>query len=439
MSRKTKEQKKVLTGLSVLFQGLVRCFDTGMPEKKAWQQALSNALVEELTKQNIKEEDWIFFKHYVLCLVQIYLSQELSFSDFKKHAQNIELQENLEISDRDISRVAEHDKNFMLAFFLAMIEKAMEIKGVDVLVAHKVAKKIIEGRVLEQNEGHFLIDLPLNSYFFGDPGCALKYLSSAFSENLFQASRINISDLRFNNIEPVIALALYKELNNILRATITQPYISKSKTDIPMKAWLKVGEGGESIDFVKSEIRFNVSDLKIKTYRDLAHEIIDLQISSDRNIKVQLIPQYIIDNGFFLEFLEYAIDGLTYDFFEDELASIRLDKVISIVSGQFMNIFISNYSDGLEVSKIYSNEGAEIGGGPTSISDLISKDYLRYRNGIFLSPKVIYREFLNSKNKYFPLIAKKWCNLVDDERFSKNEGWLLKQLVVGNMEYMEMA
>lgn len=422
-----KQKEYARIGLGFLFQGLVRCFDDGLREKRAWQQDLNTELNAELEKESVAQEKLIFLKHYILCLVQLYLSQNLNFLELSND--NVDLPKDPDLSEEIVQRCREFQHDARLAFSFAYMDLAMEEKGFDESLAHRIARKLISRRTLGDSQSYYLIDLPLNCYLFDSPDCAIEYISCAVQNRILTLSHYEREESKKSGNSPFVILSLYREAMNIFEQAIKNfkigQIISEYKQD------LRVRQGDDFVErqFEFKELRISFLDMRFKIFRELAKEIIDSKGAVERAQTVRIVPRTFIDNNSLSEYLEFAVGDCCYDFFKSEAGIEKSSGIITIISGQFMRILETEYSDELDRSNV---------SGKFDTAEYVASEYLFERYGFERSNDSIYDQYLKVKNKEYNLIVEKWRDLLGDPTIISAEGWFLKQSIVGNMEYMEL-
>lgn len=429
MARRTAVEKQTLIGLSILFQGLVRCFEDGMHDKRAWQQSLNNDLTEELKRENIPEEKRFLYKHYISCIIQVYLStindMHKEADKFDKVTSKVNQNEKIKIRDRITNIFDILFENF---------ELSMQEKGIDPDYVDDVVIRVCEGREIEKHQSHYLIDLPLNCYFFDNPFCALEFAAFASRRGIIRIPHLSKKLDIYPNGTSLLVLALYREMivffDAIIKITKADQIIEDLQTTITLKSQRDCFGNAKNLPFFK----IPVSDLRFRIYRELAKEIIDERGNKER-----------IEHGFFLSpellkpkhmtgCLDYAVEGMSFDIFEAENIVKRANALVAVLSAQIMKI-----NDHHKIIYISNEKSGEKSDKPTklSVADHINITYAMNKYGLKSNASSIYRQYLKLKYKKPNRITDNWNAIAYDETILDHGGWLLKQSLVGNLEYVE--
>ena len=76
---------------------------------------------------------------------------------------------------------------------------------------------------------------------------------------------------------------------------------------------------------------------------------------------------------------------------------------------------------------------------PKTEADVIANNLLKAKFDIIVSPKVIYREFLELHRFFYPEVRRRWQYLLNDASIERNGGLAMKQLLAGNLDFMNLV
>jgi len=426
--------EEAVSGLNILFQGLVRCFPEAYSyrnrellrwfndrhiDKALWQSELSDALTEKLKKYEVTEDREIFYRHYIMCLIQIYLSRSRSSQLFKYDPGNFDSESDGQISNEKARRFYEHFEKRALARTLALIKVAMEYRGIDEELSEEIAKEL-EGECQSVYfESWYLIDLPLNDYLFNNMSCALQLLSTCVSEGLINASKIRPREPLAK--EPLFVLVLNKEINSIIKNAIKETYIIKSER-----------KNGGSFEFYKN-------DLKIRTIRDMASEILEPDFDPKTLIRIFDMESFDPGKESIIKMLRYATSDVKTNVFKEGEKPINFQGIVSKLTAQFASVGEVIY-EGFEWrsrtrgenSRSFQYKDTE------SISEIIShvveRDY-----GIHINSTTINDHLKDYAEGYFFPVISNWDKTLEYKSVLNHADWLFTQLLVGNLDYIDIT
>lgn len=454
MARLTENGIRVSKALNVLFQGMARCFDFFEPVRLAFHVDIITALDRELKGKDLSSRDALLYRHYTLAVVY------LTFEGIRlplRYPDPDSLENQVKQEERS---AAASDEIHTLRRLHALILLAAAAKGVDCDVCVEVAKKICDELKGELKDEHSIVDLPLNAYLFGNLACGPEFISAMSHAGIVSITQIDDKPHEIT-FEPLIALALNQELTKCCMSATAFFYRRKH-----VRSWIKqehncANPGQEPFGLEPFMVQMSIEALRLQSLRDVICDAMDSwplpevergELSPEigelitKNILVK-IPTEIdqLSKNQITYLLEYSTDGLKNNIFQKDEKLFRLDKVVSLMCGQLFGILEFGHDPFEEMRRIYeTGEARKPTPGlvsekrETSQADELSK-VLRSKYGIKHSQRTIYRSFLDVHKFHYAEIRRRWDKMLADETLGLSSGPAMKQLLAGNLDFMNLA
>ncbi len=454
MARLTENGIRVSKALNVLFQGMARCFDFFEPVRLAFHVDIITALDRELQSKDLSARDALLYRHYTLAVVY------LTFQGIRLPIRYSESDSFGNQAQQEERSAAASDEIDTLGRLHTLILLAAAAKGVDCDVCVEVAKKICDELKGELKDEHSIVDLPLNDYVFRNLACGPEFISAMSHAGIVGITQIDDKP-RDITYEPLIALALNQELTKCcMNATA---FFHRRKH---VRSWIRQEHDSdnpsqEPLGLEPFMVQMSIEALRLKSLRDVICDAMDSWPSPEvergelppeigelitKNILVKIPIEIDQLNKNQIEYLlEYSTDGLKNNIFQKDAKLFRLDKIVSLICGQLFGILEFAHEPFEEMRRIYGTGEAR---NPTpglvdeeretSEADELS-EMLRRRFGIKHSQRTIYRSFLDVHKSYYNEIRRRWDKLLADKTLVFSSGPFIKQLIAGNLDFMNLA
>jgi len=449
MARLTANGIRVSKALNVLFQALARYYDFDQLGRIAFQTDVTDALTRELHSKNLSERDTLLYRHYTLALLQI----RFEISRNHTRQKNFEPLENQTLQEEDFAHL--FDEIHTLGSLQTLLMFAAEAKGVDSEFCLEVAKRICEELGGKLKDEHSIVDLPLNDYLTQSMQCGLQFISAMSCAGIVGITKVG-NKPREISYETLIAVALNRELTKCCMSATVFFYRRKLNRYRANQTHVLRNSGQEHSGLSPFTIEISFEALRLQTFKDVAYEAMENRESSEvegekipaeideirrKQIFVQIPPEIDwLSKDQIQDLLEYSTDGLKNHMFEKDRKLLRLDKIVSSMCGQLYGILEFSMESFDELRRIYRSEEDRFDRTrKISVTDEFCKRVLEANFKIKLSQKVVYREFLNAHKFHYGEIRYKWNKMLADDALGRTSGPAMKQLLAGNLDFMNLA
>ena len=440
MARVTESARRVAIALNIVYQGLARCFDYQNIPKMEFQFKVFGLLDDALRERKLESSEELLYRHYVMGLLQIRFGKHISRSgvnDCSLHEGRTSSGSYI-LPEPQVSDVLDHVQDF--------ISKAIRLRGLDYDYCHDLVERIWNETRETIESVDFVIDLPLNDYFFMHPACGLELISAMSHAGIVKANCVH-DDPSYITFGALVALALNREMNEFYRKAVALTYYQEFRGVRLGDATSKEQSEAEGISHCSYTVGLSLGLLRLNTFQILAHDL-----TNELGIpQTTLIPIPTRLNNLktkeILGLLQYGTSNCRFHVFGVGANLFRLDKIVSMIAGQTMEIgeIIAEPFDeiprmyGTEFSRFEKKERTFGRKKPKTEADVIANNLLKAKFDIIVSPKVIYREFLELHRFFYPEVRRRWQYLLNDASIERNGGLAMKQLLAGNLDFMNLV
>lgn len=437
MPRMKKESVMVAKAVDCFLQVFPRVFSYRSNKFHEWLCIVNDLLSGEVDKHYFSAMQEIYFRHYVLCVVQIMLIgklREVAASEISCDAY-IKLEGDAFCLKEFLSGESDYVSTLNASIAISVLGKsydriAMDF-GFDEII--KSSEKIINDIdhidfVINHIEARDVIDLPMNAYVAENPLCIIEMLIYFHHMGVFQSNKLN-GVFNQGTFEHVLSLALLREFNEAVFFGSSLLLERKSKENTRKQIELGL-PGKEGIKYGRDnfEIKFDGDKLRFKHYRDMAKDIIDSKMS------VQVLPKTGLDisRDSFFEILDYSVRNHTPKAVcSEEGKFLRADGTLSLVCSFYLRSELEMSAAGKK--SIFGSLAKKTGkvNAAARVSDEIEKLF-----SISVSGNAIYRSFRERGDALFDSTIDGW-----EDVFKNNPEiinlceWADIQMVLGNFEY----